>query len=284
MANIYKNYILAILFLATFNFFVLYLGYLAAGLSGILVAYPLAFILNGAAYWYGDKIILWAIGAEPMNITDNVRIDWLVKELAKEAGIPPPSIYKIPAAAANALAVGKDAAGATLVVSTGLMQLLDSKELRGVLAHEIVHIRNGDVLLNTIVAVIAGVFTGAPEFFDQMLKKEMTQRKFVPLVGKGVSLTIRIIFCPLTALLIHGLISQEVDYATDSQAAIIAGGQEGLASALVKLARQASPSPLGANPAFYHLYFIQPVPAGALAFLFNTHPAIEKRLARLTST
>lgn len=280
MSGMHKNQIFAIIFLATFNFFALFLGYLAGELSGILIAYALAFILNGAAYWYGDKIILWVIGAKPMDTLENVRVGSLVKELAKEAGIPPPRLYNMPTAEANSLAVGKNPTSSSLVISTGLTELLNLNELKGVLAHEIVHIRNGDVLLNTIVAVITGAFAGVPEFFDHIIKKK-TKGKFVQAVGKGVSLTIRMIFCPLIALLIHAPISKEVDYTTDGQAAVIAGGKEGLTSALIKLAGQVPPSPMRSNPAFYHLYFINPVSAGSLAFLFNTHPTIEKRLSKL---
>ncbi len=280
MSNMHKNQILAIVFLATFNFFVLFLGYFVGGLIGILVTYSLAFILNGAAYWYGDKIILWVIGAEPMDTLENVRIDWLVKELAKEAGIPPPCLYNMPTAEANSLSVGKDPTSSTLVISTGLMELLNINELKGVLAHEIVHIRNGDVVLNTVVAVITGAIAGVPEFFDHVIKK-LTKAKLAQTVGKGVSLTIRMIFCPLIALLIHAPISKEVDYMTDRQAVVLAGGKEGLTSALVKLAGQVPSSPMRSNPAFYHMYFINPVSAGSLAFLFNTHPTIEKRLSKL---
>lgn len=280
MSHTHKNQIFTIIFLATFNFFALFLGYFIGGISGILVAYILAFTLNGTAYWYGDKIILWAIGAEPMDTLDNVRISRLVRELAKEAGIPPPGLYSMPAMEANSLSVGKSAAGSTLVISTGLMKLLNTNELKGMLAHEIVHIRNGDVLLNTVVAVITGVFAGIPESLDHLIKRT-TKNKLAGTLGKGVSWTIRMIFCPIMVLLIQAPIFKEVDYRTDREAAVIAGGQEGLTSTLIKLAGQAPSSSGRSNPAFYHLYFINPVSGGALAFLFNTHPTIEKRLSKL---
>lgn len=281
MSNMHKNQILAIVFLATFNFFLLFLGYFAGGIIGIVVAYSLAFFLNGAAYWYGDKIILWAIGAIPMEATENVRISLLVQELAKEAGIPPPCLYYLPETEAYSLSVGKDPAASALVISKGLMELLDSNELKGVLAHEIVHIRNGDALLNTIVAVVAGVFAGVPEFFDHRIER-ITKGKLTQTVGKGVSLAIRLISYPLIALLIQAPIFKEVDYRTDREAAVIAGGKEGVTGALLKLAGQASTWPRRSNPAFYHLYFINPVSAGSLAFLFNTRPTIEQRLSKLT--
>ena len=259
-------------------------GQMLGGQAGMFIALILALVMNGIAYWFSDSIALRMAGAQEVSEVEAPGLHSLVTELAIYAGLPKPRVYVIDSPSPNAFATGRDPAHAAVAVTTGILQLLSERELAGVLAHELAHIKNRDTLISTIVAVLAGSITMLADMAQWSLlfggfgrHEEDEESGLNPLAT-----LIMIIVAPIAAMLIQFAISRQREFAADALGAQIVGDPLPLANALRKLELGVELQPmLGTNPALAPLYIVHPFNAGGLMSLFSTHPPIAERIARL---
>jgi heat shock protein HtpX len=260
---------------------IIWIGRLFGGSHGMVVAFVLAAIMNLGSYWFSDKIVLAMYRAQPLDEQEAPELHRIVRELATEAGLPVPRIYMIPQEAPNAFATGRNAEHAAVAVTQGLWKLLTTDEIRGVLAHELSHVRNRDILVSSIAATLAG----AVMILANMAKWGAI---FGGLRGSDddegggfVGLLVTAILAPIAAMLIQMAISRSREYLADETGARIAHNPESLARALEKLATASERLPMDANPSTAHLFIVNPFSGRNLANLFSTHPPLEERVARL---
>ena len=250
-------------------------GYLIGGESGMMIALVLAVGMNFFSYWYSDKVVLKMYRAQEVTESQAPKLFAVVKRLVQNAGMPMPKVYVIPSDQPNAFATGRDPNHAAVAVTHGITRLLNEDELEGVLAHELAHVRNRDILIGTIVATIAGAI--------------MMLRLFALFFGggrdrdggNGIAMLVVFIVAPIAALLIQMMISRTREYGADAGGAQISGKPRALASALKKLERGARAVPMDANPATAHMFIVNPFSAKGIATLFSTHPAIADRVEKL---
>jgi heat shock protein HtpX len=260
----------------------IFVGDAIGGRGGAMIAFALALVMNLISYWFSDKIVLSMYGARPLSPVDAPELYRMVERLAERAGIPVPRLYVVPGEQPNAFATGRDPAHAAVAVTAGLLHLLDTEEVEGVLAHEIAHIKHRDTLTMTVVATIAGAV---------MLLADMARWAMIfggarsddreggnPLVYLFV-----MIVAPIAAMLIQLAISRAREYEADATGAKLAGSPDGLISALRKLEQASRMIPMQASPSTAHLFIVNPLRGmgGALMSLFMTHPPIEERIRRL---
>jgi len=245
-------------------------------LVGPLVALGFAGVMNFFAYWSSDKLALRMARAKEVSLQEAPRLHSIVEEVAAQAGLPKPRVYIVDTDTPNAFATGRNPKHAAVAVTTGIMNLLDERELRGVLGHEMAHVRNRDILTGSIVATLAGAismlawmalwFRGSRNAYAQM-----------------VSL-LAFLVAPLAAALIQAGISRTREFQADASGARITHDPEALASALLKLQRGIAARPMEPTPAAEstaHMYIVNPFRAGGLVNLFSTHPPVEERARRL---
>ena len=269
-------------------------GGLVGGRGGMFMALLLAVGLNGFVYWKSDTLALKANGARELSLGEAPRLRAIVTDLSRRAGIPVPRLYIVPRPEPNAFATGRDPQHAAVAVTTGILETMDERQLTGVLAHELSHVKNRDTLVGTIAATIGGAIS----FMAQMLQFQM-------IFGGGSSdedngggsmlgALAAVFLAPIAALIIQLAVSRGREYLADSTGAALTGDPEGLAQALEQLdaaarrqgllgrltgrrgARSQTPEP-AANPAFAHLYIVNPLSGRQVAGLFSTHPPIEDR-------
>ncbi len=282
-------------FLITFIFvLIIGLGFLfsqAYNSPGILVfAVILSLALNGIGYWYSDKIALAISGARPVEKKDNPELYRIVENLAITAGLPTPKIYIIPVAAPNAFATGRDKEHASVAVTQGLLQIMDKDELQGVLAHELSHVGNRDILVSSLVVVLVGVVSLLADFFLRMSFLGGGRRNDR---GEGGQIALVLgmigaVLAPIAATLIQLAISRKRESLADASGALLTRYPEGLAKALEKIERSQTPLKT-ASSATAHLYFTNPFRADVgdgkrtpfLVRIFSTHPPIEERIKAL---
>lgn len=260
-------------------------GSALGGTTGMVIAFVLALAMNGGAYWFSDKLALRMSGAREVSPAEAPQLHAMVDELSRRAELPKPRVYIIDSYVPNAFATGRNPANGAVAVTTGIMQTLNQRELAGVMAHELAHIKNRDTLISAIVATVAGAIT----FIAEMAQWSLL---FSGLFGSSdeeeeggiagfVGTVLMIILAPIAALLIQMAISRSREYKADEVGARIAGDPLGLASALERIENAARMTgPLQTNPATAHQYIINPL-AGGIAGLFSTHPATAERIARL---
>ncbi len=257
-------------------------GRLVFGPAGTVVAFVLALALNGSAYFFGDKMALAAAQGREVSPQEAPELHRLADRLAQEYGVPKPRVYVSPDPNPNAFATGRSPHHASICVNQGLLQILDQEEVYGVLAHEFAHVRNRDILISSVVAVMAGAITFIASMaqWGLMFGGSRDDRNGSPLGLVGVLLFA--VLGPLAALLIQLAISRSREFEADHTGAEVSHDPLALASALRKLqqAGQAVPSPIAA-PAFAHLYIVNPLSGQALSGLFSTHPPLAERIARL---
>ncbi|RLJ01254.1 MAG: protease HtpX [Candidatus Aenigmatarchaeota archaeon] len=244
------------------------LGYLLGGFYGATLALLLSFGMNFFAYWYSDTIVLNMYRAKELK---DSKIKRMVRELSKEAGIPEPKLYVINTDVPNAFATGRDPKHSAVAVTRGLLQHLSPNEIRGVLAHELSHIKNRDTLVSTVAATIAGAVTWLAHMLGWALLSGRDRD-----AGGAIFM---MIFAPLAAGLIRMAISRSREFQADETGAKISGKPLDLASALRKIEAIARQRPLQINEATSHLFIINPL--GSLQGLFSTHPPTEERIRRL---
>jgi heat shock protein HtpX len=254
-------------------------GRFAFGPAGVIPFFLVALAMNGFAYWFSDRVAIAAAQAREVAPQEAPMLHLLADRLAQQYGVPKPRVYVSPDPSPNAFATGRNPRHAAIVVNEGLLRILDQEELYGVLAHEFAHVRNRDILISSVVAVIAGAITMVAQMAMWFGGGSRDSRDSGPL-GAVVGL-LMIILAPIAALMIQMAVSRSREYQADETGAHVSHDPLALASALRKLERagQVIPSET-AQPAFAHLYIVNPL-AGGIGSLFSTHPPIEKRIARL---
>ena len=254
---------------------VIFIGAAAGGRTGVFIALAFALVMNIGSYWFSDKIVLSLYKARELEVYDSPMIHRMVEELSQKAGVPKPKIYLVPQAAPNAFATGRNPEHAALAVTEGILKILSPQELKGVLAHEMGHIANRDILIQTIVAVMASCITSLAYMmkFGAIFGGRDSQ-------GGGLAPLIMAILAPIAALLIQMGISRSREYGADSTGAELSGSPDALASALAKLSASAQKVPMQAQESTAHMFIVNPL-AGGFASLFSTHPPVEERIARL---
>ena len=275
-----ENKIKTFLLLGGLTLFLIFMGKLIGGRSGMYIAFILALGMNFFSYWFSDKIVLRMYGAQEVSPAEAPELHRMVDDLSREAGIPKPKVYIIPDDSPNAFATGRNPEHAAVAATSGIMRILTPEELKGVLAHEIGHVRNRDILISTIASTMAGAI---------MILADMA--RFAAIFGGRddedsgggiIGVIVMSIVAPLAAMLIQMAISRSREYLADETGAHLAHNPMSLASALGKLERGAEQRPMDhATPATAHMFIVNPLTGGSLLRLFSTHPPIEERIARL---
>jgi heat shock protein HtpX len=250
------------------------------GRQGMVVAFVLALVMNLFSYWFSHKIVLRMYGAKPISEGEAPRLYAIVRRLATRGQIPMPPLYVIPSDTPNAFATGRNPEHAAVAVTEGVLRLLDEDELEGVLAHELSHVKNRDVLVSTIAATLAGAVTylahmaqWAAMFGGRSSDDEEG--------GNPIAALVLAIVAPIAAMLVQLAVSRAREFHADATGARLAGRSRGLAGALQKLEMAAHAVPMQANPATAHLFIVNPLSGQSLMRLFSTHPPVEERIARL---
>ena len=278
MTNVLRTTVL----LAALTALFLVIGGAIGGNQGLFVAFVFALLMNFASYWFSDKIVLSMYGAREVSLNEAPDLYRLVQRLAQRAGIPMPRVYIIPSDAPNAFATGRNPQHGAVAVTEGILRMLDTDELAGVLAHELGHIRNRDTLIMTVAATLAGAITMLAHMAQWGAIFGFGRRDEEDSGGGGIlGLLFMAILAPIAATLIQLAISRSREYFADSTGAAVAGSPSGLARALEKLHYASQRLPLDANPATAHLFIVNPLTGGSLVNLFSTHPPIEERIRRL---
>lgn len=283
--NIEKTWLLVAVFLAVVVGLGYFLAYTYQSPGILYIAIVFAVIMNIAGYWYSDKIALGMAKAAPASEAEYAALNHTVENLAITAGLPKPAVYVIPDAAPNAFATGRDAKHASIAVTQGLLDMMTQTELEGVLAHEMSHIGNRDILLQSMVAILVGFVSIIANIFTRSLwwgggrsRDDGEGGNILAIVG-----IVFIVLSPIIATLIQLAISRKREYLADASGALLTRYPEGLASALAKIQAYGRPMRT-ANNATAHMYISNPFGSRALngiSQLFMTHPPTEKRIAAL---
>lgn len=258
-------------------------GRLVAGTAGMIVAFGLALVLNGAAYWFSDRLALAQARARPAPASQYPQLHLTAESLAAAFAVPKPAVYVSEDKGANAFATGRSARHASVFVTQGLLRLADRDELYAVLAHEFAHVRNRDILISSVVAVLAGAITLLASLAQWSLWLGGGDRE-----GRGgsplglIGLLLMVFLAPLAATLVQLAISRSREYEADRSGAVVSGVPLALASALRKLESSRQSGLAGeTTPAFAHLYIVNPLSGGGLSGMFSTHPPVSERVRRL---
>ena len=271
------------LLLALLTMLIIWIGGRFGGQSGMIVAFAFAVIMNFGSYWFSDKIVLAMYRAQPLDENQAPELYRIVRELASEAQIPTPRIYMVPEETPNAFATGRNPQNAVVAVTEGLWRLLSPEEIRGVLAHEISHVKNRDILVSSIAATLGGVVMMLANMakwgaiFGGFGGRDDEEG------GDGIlALLVTAILAPIAAMLIQLAISRSREYLADETGARLSHRPESLARALEKLEMASQRIPMeNAQPATAHMFIVNPLSGRSLANLFSTHPPIEERIRRL---
>ncbi|PYQ13048.1 MAG: zinc metalloprotease HtpX [Acidobacteria bacterium] len=266
--------------LAAMTALLLLVGEAIGGRSGITVALLFAAVMNFAAWFWSDKIVLASYRAQPVGPQEAPELYAIVDGLAARAGIPMPRLYVIPDPALNAFATGRSPSHAAVAATEGILRAMSRDELEGVLAHELSHVINRDTLTSTVAATLAGAITWVAHMaYFMPLGRDRDDEGGNPLV-----MLLTLLLAPLAAMLIQLAVSRSREYEADTSGARLVGHPEGLANALRRLQAAAERIPMrSADPATAHLFIVNPLSGRSLAGLFSTHPPLEKRIERLMS-
>lgn len=251
------------------------IGGAIGGDAGMLLAFGVAVALNFGSYWFSASIVLKMYKAQEVSEREAPELVRMVGDLRQKAGLPMPRVYVIPSDQPNAFATGRNPDNSAVAVTNGIVRLLTKDELRGVIAHELAHIKHRDILTSSIAATVGAAITILARF--GMFFGSDRDR------GGALNSILMIILAPIAAMLIQMAISRSREFAADREGALICGQPEALASALVRLQKGAEKIPMEANPSTAHMFIINPF-AGAMSGLrnlFSTHPATELRVERL---
>lgn len=275
MANNFKT----VLLLGLLTGIILFIGSFG-GRQGLTIALILSIAMNFASYFFSDKIALRMYRAQPVTREQAPEIHRIVDSLCARAGIPVPKVYLIPDESPNAFATGRDPQHASVAVTQGALRLLSENELTGVLAHEISHVKNRDILISSVAATLAG-----------MIMWIANMARYAAFFGGGrdqddegggaLGGLVTIIVAPIAAMLIQMWISRTREYQADASGAEIAGSPQGLASALQKLENYSKRIPMEASPSTAHMLIMHPFSGRSLMNLFSTHPSTQQRIERL---
>ncbi|HOJ19101.1 MAG: zinc metalloprotease HtpX [Ignavibacteriales bacterium] len=266
-------------FLMTLMFVLfLFAGNMLGGQGGMMIAFVIALVMNFGSYWFSDKIVLKMYRAKPLDRNSAPKLFSLVENLTVRAGLPMPKLYAVDDPTPNAFATGRNAQNSAVVVTTGILRILNTEEIEGVLAHELAHIKNKDILIGSVVAT----FVGTISFLVQMAQ-------WAYFFGRGgndddnwIASLLMIILAPIIATLIQLGISRSREYLADESGARFAANPLGLASALEKLSTANQIKGVShSEPATAHMFIVNPLSGRSFMKLFSTHPPIEERVRRL---
>ncbi len=277
MGNTFKTAFL----LTLLTLLLMFIGRVFGGQNGMLLALAFAAVLNFVSYFYSDKIALKMYRAQPVTREELPRAYAAVERLTQKIGIPMPKIYVIPNDSPNAFATGRNPQHASVAVTQGILNLLNDEELEGVLAHELGHVNNRDILISSVAATVAGAITMLASMgrfamlFGGMGSRD--ERR-----GGGIGALFMLILAPIAASLIQLAVSRSREYQADATGAHFTGNPYALASALAKLDAYSRSLPMQATPSTAHLFIVQPFLGMSFGSLFSTHPPIAKRIERLT--
>jgi len=280
MGNQFKTAML----LAAMTAFIILIGRMLGGQQGMVIAFILAGAMNFFSYWFSDRMVLSMYRAQEVDAAQAPELYAMVQRLSRNAGLPMPRVYIIPQDTPNAFATGRNPEHAVVAVTQGLMQLMGPTEIEGVLAHELGHIKNRDILIGTIAATMAGAV---------MMLASMARWSAIFGGGRssdeegglgGIGLIVMSLLAPIGAMIIQMAISRSREYVADATGAAIAGRPDGLAAALEKLGAYSKRLPMQANPSTAHMFIVNPLSGSSFQSLFSTHPPIEERVARLRGT
>jgi heat shock protein HtpX len=275
------NQIRTTILLAALTALIVLIGRLLGGQQGMIIAFILAAGMNFFSYWFSDKIVLKMYRAQEVTPQQAPEIYDMVQELARRAQLPMPKVFSIPQQAPNAFATGRNPQHAVVAVTEGLVQLMNREEVMGVLAHEMAHVKNRDILIGSVAATMAGAI---------MILGSMA--RWAAIFGGGssnddeggggiIGLLVMAVVAPLAAVIIQMAISRSREYLADATGASFAGHPEGLARALEKLGQYSQRLPMHANPSTAHMFIVNPLSGRSFMSLFSTHPPLEKRIERL---
>jgi heat shock protein HtpX len=267
--------------LAALTALIIGVGQMVGGTQGAMVAFVFAAVMNLGSYWFSDRIVLRMYRGREIQESDDPELYGIVRELTQRLRMPMPRLYVIPSESPNAFATGRNPAHAAVAVTVGIRRLLTRRELEGVLAHEIAHVANRDILIGSIAATMAGAI---------MMLASMARWAMIFGAGRQndrdsggtLALLVTALLAPIAAMLIQMAISRAREFQADTTGARLIRDPEALASALRKIAAYAERVPLAASPQTAHLFIVNPLRGGSLRKLFSTHPPLEERVARLS--
>ena len=279
MKNTLKTFVL----LAGLTALLMAIGNAVGGRNGLMIALVFAGLMNFVGYWFSDKIALSMSGAKQVSESEAPDFHRMVRELCRRADLPMPRLYVIPSATPNAFATGRNPEHSAVAVTSGIMNILNRDELEGVVAHELAHIKNRDILISSVAAMIAGAISQLAHMaqwammFGGMSRDRDEDEGGGSLLG-GIAM---MIVGPIAAMLIQMAISRSREYQADATGAQICGRPLSLANALLKLENGNHRFPMDVNPAQAQMYIVNPLTAGGIAQLFSTHPPMAERVKRL---
>jgi heat shock protein HtpX len=275
-----QNTLKTTLLLGLLTGLILWFGGYAGGQGGIMIAFIFAMMMNLGAYWFSDKIVLSMYRAREVDPGQAPGLYRMVERLSQKAGLPTPRVFVMPSESPNAFATGRNPQHAVVAVTQGIMRMMNDEELEGVIAHELGHIKNRDILISSIAATRAGVV---------MMLASMA--RWAAIFGMGgrdddegggvFGLLFMAILAPIAAMIIQFAISRTREYQADATSAQITGNPYGLAQALEKLGKATQRIPMKANPATSHLFIVSPLSGRGVMNLLSTHPPLEERIRRL---
>jgi heat shock protein HtpX len=276
------NQIRTTFLLAAMTALILFIGQLLGGRQGMIIALIFAAGMNFFSYWYSDKLVLRMYRAREITPQQAPELYTIVERLAQRANLPMPKVYLIPKEAPNAFATGRNPEHAVVAVTQGLLTLMAPDEVEGVLAHELAHVNNRDILIGSIAATLAGAIMMLASMarwgaIFGGFRGDDEEGGGLGMIG---ALALSII-APMAAMLIQMAISRSREYLADATGARFAGSPDGLARALEKLGAYSRQRPMNANPATAHMFIVNPLSGRSMQSLFSTHPAIEERVRRL---
>ncbi len=278
MGNSIKTGIL----LAGLTVLVMTIGPVLGGRHGMIIAFFFAVVMNFGSYWFSDKIVLRIYRAKPISEAEAPQLHRLVRQLAQQAGLPMPKICVMPSESPNAFATGRNPQHAVVAVTQGILRLLNEDELKGVLAHELAHVKHRDILIGSIAATLAGAIMMIAymarwaALFGGFGSRDDDDG------GGMIGLIAMSILAPIAAMLVQMAISRSREYAADAAGASFAGSPYGLANALQKISSASRQIPMRAEAATAHMFIMNPLSGKSMMNLFSTHPPVDKRIEKLT--
>jgi len=275
------NFFKTALLMAAMTMLLVFAGAALAGQGGVVVALVISVVMNFFSYWFSDKIVLAMYRAQEITRSDNARLYGIVEKLVQKTGLPMPKVYIIPSATPNAFATGRNPSHAAVAATEGLLRILNEREIEGVLAHELAHVKHRDILIGSIVGTMAGAISSVAwmakwgAVFGGFGRDDDRN-------GGALAMLAMAIVAPIAALLIQMAVSRSREYHADARAGEITGDPLALASALQKIHAGVERIPMyEAGPATAHLFIASPLTGRQFATLFSTHPAMEDRVNRL---
>jgi heat shock protein HtpX len=266
--------------MALMTVLLVFVGGLLGGRGGMMMAFVFAVIMNFGTYWFSDKIVLSMYKAKEIQASDSPQLFQITQELCQSAGLPMPKVYLIPSEQPNAFATGRDPQHAAVAVTEGMLRMLSADELRGVIGHELAHVKHRDILIGTVAATIAGAISMIANMAQWAMifgGRGSDDREG----GNPIAAIALMIFAPIAAMLIQMAISRSREFLADEGGAQMAGNPLSLANALRKLDSASKRIPMHATPSTAHMFIVSPLTGGGILKLFSTHPPMEDRIARL---